>query len=132
MENILTAIILVVGSIILYWMYLSASKEVIKKSVNSSNKPFLNVQIQGEYEDEEQVSKKYVPPVNSYIQSVKGLDLDFSEDLTEIKVEEAYLTMVKRYLFYFENKQTPPYSIAEKEAFRNYLINSLRTKVKND
>lgn len=76
--------------------------------------------------NEEPLEKKYVPPVNSYIQSVKGLDLDFSKDLTEEKVEEAYLTMVKRYLLYFENKQTPPYSIAEKEAFRNYLINSLR------
>lgn len=128
MVNIITAIILVLGSIFLYWMYISASKVESKKPVDSSNKPSLNVQVQDEYEE----SKMYVPPVNSYIQSVKGLDLNFSEDLTEIKVEEAYLTIVKNYILYLDNKQTPPYNIAEKEAYRNYLITSLRTKIKKD
>ena len=113
-------------------MYLSSRKYEIKKSINSSNKPFLNVQFQDVYEEEDQESKKYVPPVNSFIQSVKGLDLDFSEDLTEIKVEEAYLTIVKNYVFYLDNMQTPPYYIAEKEAYRNYLITSLRTKITKD
>lgn len=130
MENVLTAIILVVGSIILYWMYLSASKEEKKKPVDSSNKPFLNEQVQDEYEDEEQQPKKYVPPVNSFIQSVQELGLDFTEDLTEDKVQEAYLVSVKRYLMYLESNQEPPFMISNKEAAKTYLSNFIKVKKK--
>lgn len=82
---------------------------------------------------DEPIEDNYQPPINQYIESVKELGLDLSNDLTEKIVNEAYLKCVIKYQIYLQDKVEPEFKISVKETAWEYLINSLRfsTKVKN-
>ena len=68
----------------------------------------------------------YKPPINQYIESVKELGLDLSNDITEQLVNEAYLKCVTKYQKFLQDKVEPEFKISIKETAWEYLIIFLR------
>ena len=75
---------------------------------------------------DEPIEDNYKPPINQYIESVKELGLDLSNDLTEQLVNEAYLKCVTKYQKFLQDKVEPEFKISIKETAWEYLINFLR------
>ena len=75
---------------------------------------------------DEPIEDNYKPPINQYIESVKELGLDLSNDLTEKIINEAYLKCVTKYQKFLQDKVEPEFKISVKETAWEYLINFLR------
>jgi len=75
---------------------------------------------------DEPIEDNYKPPINQYIESVKELGLNLSNDLTEQLINEAYLKCVIKYQIYLQEKVEPEFKISVKETAWEYLIKFLR------
>ena len=79
---------------------------------------------------DEPLENNYKPPINQFIESVNELGLNLSNALTEKIVNDAYLKNVTKYQKWLQEKVEPEFKISDKETAWEYLINSLRFKIK--
>jgi hypothetical protein len=92
--------------------------------MNIALNPLIDIFSEDEYD--EPIENNYKPPINQYIESVKELGLDLSNDLTEKIVNEAYLKCVIKYQIHLQEKVEPEFKISVKETAWEYLIKFLR------
>ncbi len=124
MENIITAFILVIGALGLYWMYIKVDKDGGHSRKQNTSDSFYR------YGQEQDAFLYNGRSENLYLKSIKELDIVLDEDLREETINKAFLVCINRYVLYLESNQVPTFNLSQKEAARDYLINFIKVKIK--
>ena len=92
--------------------------------MNIALNPLIDIFSEDGYDEPEE--NNYKPLINQFIESVNELGLDLSNNLTEKKVNVAYLKCLTKYQKFLQDKVEPEFKISVKETAWEYLINFLR------